>query len=494
MAVTRWDGVSELGVALLLPTHRERTAGYHAFASTLALRGIGVALPDEPPSASRDGLTVVEGLISALRGDGAASFVVLIGHGLGGLVAAAYLESDRPQPDLAVLISPELAGRDERPPSARLRSILGRRARQEEVTAAGVMEHLDRIRVPFRLDHGGGGDMRRDAGWIDRLMAHPMTQPAWFHITPLLGSDLPNEPGLTDRVGIIGRWVHGRAHELLPDRVPPLPDGSAWERLSRAEARAAFNAYVGSEEQRLARFARAVAARGGPELGASRQDMASLGAWLLDVVEVGRQDADTLPDWARVPYGTVRRLSTESLWLIDGAASHFAAALRSHDPGLAWQLCTQRIDAFYHRPVLEPIHLAPPIPVIGVLDKLAADEPDRDWLAGSWDAWTEALRQAHEEPTGVDDPLPLDEVTVERYDHPRWNAQIRIPEEAGAVLGPTRFAGLDGRISRLKGVEDLAWEDREVMLVRLAADVDRDELRTRVVQVLQRARLAADQA
>jgi hypothetical protein len=220
--------------------------------------------------------------------------------------------------------------------------------------------------------------------------------------------------------------------------------------------------------------------------------MAQLGAWLLDVVEVGPQDADSVPDWARAPYGTVRRLSAESLWLIDGAASHFAAALRTLDRGLEWQLCTQKIDTYYHRPLLEPIHLAPPIPVVGVLHQLVADEPNPEWLAGYWDAWTETIRQVRESPSAADDPLPLDEVAVDVYDHARWNAQIWIPEGAEAVLGARRFESLARRISRLKGVTDLTWEDREVMLVRLAADVEHDNLRKRVMQVLRRARREAE--
>jgi alpha-beta hydrolase superfamily lysophospholipase len=36
--------------------------------------------------------------------------VILLGHSMGGLVAAAYAESDRPQPDLLVLSAPAVAG------------------------------------------------------------------------------------------------------------------------------------------------------------------------------------------------------------------------------------------------------------------------------------------------------------------------------------------------------------------------------------------------
>jgi hypothetical protein len=452
-----------------------------------------MALP--PIAARRDVLAeLVERLLSAVRAEPGLPFVVLIGHGLGGLLAAAYLETDFRQPDLAVLMSPELRGWEERPVAGRLRSLLFRAPPPSApVTAAGVMQGLDRIRVPFRLDHGSGGDLRPDTGWIDALRAHPMTQPPWAYVTPMLGGDLANQPGLRDRVGIIGRWILGRAHEQFPDAVPPLPDGQEWARLSRREATAAFRAYVDSEADRLTRFVREVADRGGPEPAASRMGMARLGAWLLDVMEVGPQESGDLPDWARVhQYGTVRRLSEESLRLIDGAATHFAASLRTLDPTLEWQLCTQKIDAYYHRPVLEPIHLAPPVPVIGVLSQLVADEPAHDWLARTWDAWTDTIRALREAASSVDDPLPLDEVAVEDNDDPRWNARIWIPEGAETVIGSERFERLGEAVAHLEGVDALAWEDREVMLVRLAAGVRRDDLRGRVVQLLAEARRAAE--
>ena len=54
-----------------------------------------------------DFLDDVEPLIAERRELGVP--VILLGHSLGGLVSTAYLVSDRPQPDLAVLSSPALA-------------------------------------------------------------------------------------------------------------------------------------------------------------------------------------------------------------------------------------------------------------------------------------------------------------------------------------------------------------------------------------------------
>lgn len=67
-----------------------------------------------------------------------------------------------------------------------------------------------------------------------------------------------------------------------------------------------------------------------------------------------------------------------------------------------------------------------------------------------------------------------------------------IPEGTEAVLGERRFEQLADQIRRLEGVERLVWEDREVMIARLASGVDRGELRKRIVEVVRRARRAAE--
>jgi hypothetical protein len=90
-----------------------------------------------------------------------------------------------------------------------------------------------------------------------------------------------------------------------------------------------------------------------------------------------------------------------------------------------------------------------------------------------------------------DDPLPLDEIGVDPYDHDHFNAQIWIPEGAEPVLGEARFRALPDRLARLKGIEELVHEDREVMLIRVADDQDLDDLRRRVVAVVKRMKRAA---
>ena len=109
----------------------------------------------------------------------------------------------------------------------------------------------------------------------------------------------------------------------------------------------------------------------------------------------------------------------------------------------------------------------------------------------SWRSNLDAYRARGfvEEP---DDFLPLDEIGVDEYGpHPRFNAQIWIPEGAEIALGEARFAELVDRFARLKGVEEVVHEDREVFLVRLAPGEDRDALKARVVGVVRRMKEAA---
>ena len=474
--VARWDGEPDLVAMLLLPARPELTDGYERYGGALAESGVSVLLPTATLEPGPGALATIEHLLGALRSERSRPPVVLAGHGIGGRVALDYLASQRPRPDLAVLIGPDLPA--ERRPSL-VERLLGRSPPSE------VKEALGPFDVRTHLQAGG---MHPAAAAFLRSQ-----RPGDASIYPALGQDLPNEPGWRERAAALAGWIERATREQWPDALPPALARDRWERMTRAEATAAHEAYVAGEPDRLARFRDLVARRGGPELTATREGMARLGAWLLEAMEVGPWDADR-PDWARdAVSGLVRRLSSESLWLIDGAASHVAASLRSLEPTLRWELCTERIDAYYHRTVLEPIHLAPPVPATAITRELTKDEPNGDWLAGTWDAWMQAVRAVRDNPQALDpDPLPLDEVAVDPYDGDPWNAQIWIPEGAEAVLGSERFGRLGERMRRLKGIEDLAWEDREVMLIRLAPGVAVDDVRRRVVALLRRERKGAE--
>jgi hypothetical protein len=258
---------------------------------------------------------------------------------------------------------------------------------------------------------------------------------------------------------------------------------------------AAFEFYVASESDRLQQFDELVARLGGPTLACDRESMDRFGAWLLDALEWG-EDQDRAPKWFR-SQGIGHEVSADSLYLIEGLGTRFAACLREHAPELEWRLCTTTLHSLecYQRPVLEPIHLAPPIPASAALYKARDEVPgrQRQWLRGAWDAWQSTLAAARaggfvKQP---DDFLPLEEIAIDPYDHERFNAQIWIPEGAEAALGEARFAELSVRLARLKGIEDLVHEDREVFLIRVAPDQDLDALRSRVVGVVGRMKDAA---
>ncbi|MFN2417616.1 MAG: alpha/beta hydrolase, partial [Candidatus Limnocylindria bacterium] len=486
--VTRWDGDPDLVAMLLLPTREALTRGYDRYGSALAERGVTVMIPARTLEPGEDALATVERLLQVLGSERFAPPLVLAGHGIGGLLAADYLGSARPQPDLAVLIGPELG-------VARRTSLIERVLRRKtssskvEAAQARVAAGLHEVQVRTRVEGGGQDEHTGGPVWLELLRS---VRPGDGSVYPALGHDKPNEPGWRDRVQEMVSWIHRAAREQWPDALPPAPDGDRWRRMPRADATAAHDAYVATENERLARFRDQVARRGGPKLTPTREGMLQLGTWLLDTVEVGARDVDA-PGWASAAsIGPVGRLSSESVWLIDGAATHVAASLRSLEPTLHWELCTDRIDANYQRTVLAPIHLPPPVPATAIFRQLTSDAPNGEWLAEAWDAWIEAVELVRRNPHAFDvDPLPLDEVAVDPYDGDPWNAQIWIPEGAETVLGTERFRRLGDRIGRLKGVEELAWEDREVMLIRVAPGIDPDDLRRRVVTMLRRARKAA---
>ena len=181
----------------------------------------------------------IEDLLSQRRELGVP--VVLMGHSLGGLMASAYLVSDRPQPDLAILSSPALAA--EVPRWQRIAApILGRftpslfikgtqmsglLSRDEEVERAyhadplvilgataglgkAIFEtmdettaRLDRIRVPTYVLHGEDDELVPQTASLP-LLDHPkVTYRSW----PGLRHECLNEPERFEVLGEIRAWL-----------------------------------------------------------------------------------------------------------------------------------------------------------------------------------------------------------------------------------------------------------------------------------------------
>jgi len=120
LAIRHWAPTAEARATLLiihgLGEHGgryERAAGIFAAAGldtwALDLRGFGASSGRRAYVARLDvWLADIAERMTILRGLGRP--VVLLGHSVGGLVAAAYAESDRPQPELLVLSAPAVAG------------------------------------------------------------------------------------------------------------------------------------------------------------------------------------------------------------------------------------------------------------------------------------------------------------------------------------------------------------------------------------------------
>src|SRR5688500_18948999 len=116
----RWPALEPFMALLLLHTFGSHASRYERVAGDIALGGVTIEAFDMAGhgTAAQERGTVpswsillddVEDRLAALRADLPGLPVGIYGHGLGGLIAADYLESERPQPDLALLLSPSLS-------------------------------------------------------------------------------------------------------------------------------------------------------------------------------------------------------------------------------------------------------------------------------------------------------------------------------------------------------------------------------------------------
>ena len=486
ITLRRWEAPGSIALLLLLPTRPELTAGYDAYAAALSEAGVGVALLLETLEPGASSTEVVAVLLAALRAERPGQPFVLAGHGAGAMVVGEYLASTNHQPDLVALLAPTLA-------TAQASKRLGRSLPMRRAAPASAPQLASERLIKSLSDTSmsvyiaaGWQDPLADPAVLRRLQAVRPIGDVWNY--PAAGHDLPNMGLPTERAGDLAAWILRRASERWPQdprwaRAPRARD------LDRATAMRRHAAFVTSEGERLAAFEARVGAGGGPDLDSTRDGFARLGAWLLDAIgEGGRSGSE--PEWAQGLAGPVRRLSTESLWLIDGTAAYVLASLRESASQVRWELCTDRRDSYLHESLLEPLHLSTDLVVGNLLRSLLASQTTQDWLARIRDPMVNRL-ETMRGVTESDEALPLGEVAVAPYDGDPWNAQLWIPEGAESVLGRQRFEALAPAIEGLTGVRRLAWEDREVMLVELAPGTDLDALRQRIVELLRTARKAA---
>jgi alpha-beta hydrolase superfamily lysophospholipase len=534
----RWPARRPFMGMLVLPTWGSHGARYERFAGAVALHGVHIEALDLVGHGESDGprgapawealQDDVEDRLVAIRGQLVDRPVALYGHGLGGLVALDYLQSDRPAPDLVVLVAPSLTLRNgilpggvklpwqHQPDVVSMIDDVGRLAKDPDLQAswrtdplvvreypvaflrivadvqARVVTDYERATLPIWLQRSG----------LDPISPEPRPVLPSRPVTPdhrdsfAAGHDDPNDEGWHKRARDLVSWLTVVATRHWPSTLEVTDEYAGIEhfrKMTRAEATAAFEAYVADQPRRVAAFEVIVQRRGGPALDADPESLDRLGAWLLDALEWA-EPGERPPGWARRAAGS--ELSAESAALVEGATAHVIACLRRLEPDAEWQLCTERIDAYYHRPLLQPLHLLPE--TVGALIVMGAqsDPPRAEPLGRRLVAWREQLARLRREEPADNDALPLDEIAADGIDPSdyggRFNATIWIPEGAEAVLGQERFEELPRRLARLDGVLDLVHEDREVFLARVEDGQDLDALRRRVIGVVRRLQNASE--
>lgn len=248
--------------------------------------------------------------------------------------------------------------------------------------------------------------------------------------------------------------------------------------FTRKEAEDALRQYVESEEDRLRRFERELVEAGG-EPDYTRGSLQVAGVLVRDRLRP--------PPGQATPFG---HLGDEGRQLIDGLAAYFAACLRRLHPQLGWRLDTYRRSAFYQRPILAGVpglELYPPTPVATrLLAAWSAEPRDDDWLVKLFDGWAKRLSGPP-----PDDAMPIDDIDVVTIDDdPEWDVEIWIPEYAEQVLGDVEYTRLPDRLERVRGVRQLAWEDRERFLAKVEKSTTLDEVKTGIAEALRQAEAA----
>lgn len=521
--IRRWPARRPFMGMLLLPTWGSHGARYERFAGEVALHGVHIEALDLVGHGESDGLRGapawevllddVEDRLAAIHRQLVDRPVALYGHGLGGLVALDYLHSDRPAPDLAILVAPSLTLRKGilpggfRLPWQRTPDVVpviddvAQLAKDPDLQAswradplvvreypvpflrtvadvqARVVIGFDSITMPMWIERSGLDPIAPEPRPVLPSRAHSADRRDRF----ASGHDSPNDEGWHKRARELAAWLEVTTSRQWPSTLGIVE--STWSleryrRMSRAEAMAAFDAYVAEQPERIAGLEAIVRRRGGPALDCSPEALDRLGAWVLEALEWSAPD-ERPPDWVQRRAG--HEISAESAALVEGVAAHLAACLRTLEPEVEWRLGTEKIDSYYHLPLLQPIHLLPGTVTAGVLIAAQADPPRAEQLGRWLVAWREQLARLRTQGAADDDALPLDEIGVDSVDSShydgRFNATIWIPEGAEAVLGEERFEELPRRLARLKGVVDLVHEDREVFLVRVEDGQDLDALR-----------------
>jgi hypothetical protein len=139
--------------------------------------------------------------------------------------------------------------------------------------------------------------------------------------------------------------------------MPPRDFG----KVTSAQAREFFDAYVGGAPARLARFIGKVAGTGGPpqeQLDFSSDSLVPLWDWFLQHLrpDASAASSNELPLWYEPDApGNARALPVAVLVNVGGITDYFGEALRRQVPELKWGIGKQRVRGYIHhnRPILQ---------------------------------------------------------------------------------------------------------------------------------------------